>query len=184
MDLDVAQVRFPPPRNLHLIQGDFDDKVLPVQVDLIWSHDSFGYSTNPLQTLSKWWYDLLDGGMMCIILPQMMNVEYNRTAYQQFTGQYYSYNVINLVYMLATAGFDCADGHFLKQSGDPWLHALVYKSEIPPQDPKSVTWYGLADQGLLPESFVRSVHRRGYPVNQDILLPWVDGRLTDFGTDR
>lgn len=184
VDLDIRQVRYNPPKNIHLIEGDFDDNVLPVQVDLIWSHDSFGYSRNPLATLKKWWHDLLDGGMLCLILPQMMNIEYNRPVYQNFTGQYYNYNVINLVYMLATSGFDCADGHFYKRAGDPWLHALVYKSEVEPQDPKTVTWYSLAEQNLLPVSFARSIQRRGYPVNSDILLPWIDGTLTDFSFDR
>lgn len=181
VDLDISQIKYRKPKNLHLIEGNFDDKVLPIQVDLIWSHDSFGYSHNPLYTLSKWWDDLLEGGMLCLMLPQMMNVEYNRTVYQHYSGQFYSYNVINLVYMLAVSGFDCSGGHFIKRPGDPWLHAMVYKSEIPPQQPDKVTWYDLIEQNLLPDSFVRSIHRRGYPINSELLLPWIDGTLTEFG---
>ena len=82
--------------------------------------------------------------------------------------------------MLAVTGRDCAGGFFRKLAEDPWLHAMVYRSDQEPRDPRTTTWYELADSGLLPESAVRGIMKRGYLRQRDLTLPWIDKSLIDY----
>jgi trans-aconitate methyltransferase len=68
-------------------------------------------------------------------------------------------------------------GFFSKNPRDPWLHAIVYKSNIAPQDPKKTTWYTLSELGLLPDSADRSIYAHGELRQQDLVLPWLDHSL-------
>jgi len=56
----------------------------------------------------------------------------------------------------------------------------VYRSTVEPQDPRTTTWYQLADQGLLPDSAVAGIQRHGYLRQQDLVLPWLDRSLASF----
>lgn len=89
--------------------------------------------------------------------------------------------MVNLIHVLAVSGFDCASGHFLKQSDDPWLHAAVYRSEHEPMDPRTTRWYDLVEKNLLPKSAVDSISRHGYLRQRDLILPWLDKSLTWLG---
>ena len=68
----------------------------------------------------------------------------------------------------------------MKNPNDPWIHAVVYKSEHPPMDPRTTRWYDLAEKNLLPESAAESVNRRGFLAQPDLLLPWIDKSLMGF----
>ena len=85
--------------------------------------------------------------------------------------------MVSLIHTLAVSGFDCSSGSFLKNPTDPWLHAVVYKSEHAPMDPRTTSWYQLSELNLLPESAMRSIQRHGYPRQRDLLLPWLDKSL-------
>lgn len=82
--------------------------------------------------------------------------------------------------MLAVSGWDCEGGFFKKSPNDPWLHAVVYRSDIEPMDPKN-SWYDLAETGLLPKSAVASINRYGFVNQNDLILPWLDKSLTWYG---
>jgi hypothetical protein len=58
---------------------------------------------------------------------------------------------------------------------------VVYRSDIGPQDPKTTSWYQLADLGLLPETVAQSVQRHGGVHQDELVLPWLDKNLTWFG---
>jgi hypothetical protein len=48
-------------------------------------------------------------------------------------------------------------------------------------DPRTTTWYDLADRQLLPESAAEGVQRRGYLAHSDLILPWLDKNFIHYG---
>lgn len=148
--------------------------------DVLWSHDSFQYALNPLATLKLWNSIAEPGGMLCLIVPQTTNVEYRKLSFIQPNGCYYHYTLVNLIHMLAVSGWDCQSGFFLKQANDPWLHAVVYRSDTGPLDP-TTSWYKLSEMNLLPESAAASVQKHGFLSQEDLVLPWLDKSLSWYG---
>ena len=167
--------------NIKAVEADFEDTGLgKEQFDVIWSHDSFQYALNPVKTLAHWWELANPNAMLIMQVPQTTNIKYNR---QDFTNENFVYNhytIVNLIHMLAVNGWDCKDGHFYKKINDPWIRLSVYKSDVEPMDPRTATWYNLADKGLLPESAEKSIDKWGYARQEDLVLPWVDGSLETF----
>lgn len=169
-------------RNLTHLQQDIE-KPLAVgkrKFDIMWCHDTFQYMTNPMQTLRYWRDATADNGMLVLSLPQTTNLEFNTQAFDMPSGVYYHWTLVSLIHVLSVNGWDCSSGFFRKNQGDPWLHAAVYKSEQEPLDPKTTTWYGLAERGLLPVSAAESVNRHGYLRQRDLVLPWLDRSLMDY----
>lgn len=149
--------------------------------DVVWCHDAFQYAIDPLCTLSQWWNITSDGGMLYIGIPQTTNMRRGQQDFTQVSGCYHHYTMVSLIHQLAVCGWDCRAGFFSKQINDPWIHAVVYKSEIGPQDPRTTTWYQLAEQGLIPESAARSVQAHGYLRQQDLVVAWLDKGLQYMG---
>lgn len=162
-------------RNMRYVSHDFEQ---PLQIkdkyDVLWCHDAFQFVIDPFSTLVHWRDLVNDGGMMVLILPQNTNLEFNVQAYDQRDYVYWNWTMVNLIHVLAVTGWDCANGFFLKEPNDPWLHAVVYKDQYQPQDPRSTRWYHLADAGRLPRSAVESVNRHGLVRQRDLVLPWLD----------
>lgn len=149
--------------------------------DVLWCHDAFQYALNPLATLKLWWDIAEPGAMLCLIVPQTTNVEYRRLKFVQHSGCFYHYSIVNLIHMLSMSGWDCRSGFFKKSPQDPWLHAVVYRSDHGPQDPTNTSWYQLSNLGLLPESADHSVQKHGFVMQDELVLPWLDKNLTWFG---
>ena len=149
--------------------------------DVLWSHDSFQYAVNPIATLTTWWQAASTGAMLYIGVPQTTNLYRGRQDFTQAPGCYYHHTMVSLIHMLAVTGWDCRAGFFKKDIQDPWIHAVVYKSNIEPQDPKTTTWYRLAELGLIPESAERSVQAHGYLRQQDLVVAWLDKSLQYMG---
>jgi ubiquinone/menaquinone biosynthesis C-methylase UbiE len=162
--------------NLYTFEEDFDTNstFLPVPVDFIWCHNSFQYVTNPISTLRSWNEQMNVNGMMVLIFPQAVHYAYNRLQTHSYNGCFYNHNIVNLMYMLAVNGFDCRDAYFLKEQNDPWLHAAVYKSNIPPMDPKTTTWYQLAELNLINDSVIECLNKYGYVRQDEIVTAWLD----------
>ena len=178
-ELSVAH-RYP---NIQYQQQDFEKPIMQSnrKFDIIWSHDSLQYAINPMQTLLQWREAINDNGMLILSVPQTTNLEFNVQEYNQHDYCYYNWTIVSLIHMLAITGWDCAGGHFLKNLDDPWINAIVYKSNQEPLDPRTTRWYTLAEQGLLPESAVKSVYKRGFLRQADLVLPWLDGSLAHLG---
>jgi hypothetical protein len=174
VDKDLSKLDKILPKNVIKMEGSFDEKIIPRKIDLIWSHNSFQYSLNPLQTLKTWNEQMSVNGMLAIVVPQTSNYQYNRFVNRVYDGCFYSYNVCNLLYMLAVNGFDCKDSYMYKAPNDPWIHLAVYKTDIEPMDPAATRWYDLADNGLLHDSLANSINKYGYLRQEDIILPWLD----------
>jgi SAM-dependent methyltransferase len=162
--------------NVYFLEADFDsqDVVLPITVDLIWCHDAFQYVTNPLNTLRLFNEQLNVNGMLVLILPQLIHSEYNKINNLGWHLCYHNYNLVNLMYMLAVNGFDCKDAYFTKEPNDPWLYIAVYKSDMAPMNPKTTTWYDLADANLLNASVVDCLNRYGYVRQEEIVTTWLN----------
>lgn len=169
--------------NVTYQQTDFEGPIYPPggnKFDILWCHDAFQYAINPVTTLSNWWNIASDGGMLAVIVPQTTNIQRHQLAITQPSSCYYHYTIVSLIHMLAVSGWDCKHGFFLKNPRDPWLHAIVYKSDVGPQDPKKTDWHMLSELGLLPDSADRSVYAHNELRQQDLVLPWLDHSLTSF----
>ena len=169
--------------NLKYQQRDFEGLVEHPDggFDILWCHDAFQYAVSPIQTLSRWWDITSPGGMLVIIVPQTTSIYRHQLSITQESGCYHHYSLVNLIHMLAVTGWDCKAGFFLKQPRDPWLHAIVYKSEHKPRDPRTTTWYDLVDLGILPETAEKSINAHGYLKQQDLIIPWLDHSLSCMG---
>lgn len=163
---------------------DFETQIYPkkkTRFDVLWCHDAFQYALNPIETLSRWWHIASDGAMLAIVVPQTTNYQSRQQRFSQASGVYYHHTLISLIHMLSVAGWDCAGGFFKKHINDPWLHAVVYKSQHQPMNPKTTTWYELADRKLLPESANECINRHGELRQQELILPWLDKSLMHLG---
>jgi hypothetical protein len=165
------------PSNVTVMQQDFETVKLPKKADVIWCHDAFQFALNPMATLKNWNEQMNVNGMLMLILPQTSNHEYNRFMNRVYDFQYFNYNVCNLLYMLAVNGFDCKDSYMYKAPNDPWIHLAVYKSDVPPMDPRTTRWLDLDEKGMLHSSLSASIQQYGYLRQEDILLQWLDKNL-------
>ena len=145
--------------------------------DILWCHDAFQYALTPVQTLSRWWDIASPGAMLYICVPVTQRIHRRQLDYYLPSGNYYHYSMVNLIYMLATAGWDCRSGFFKQSPNDNWLHAVVYKSAHKPVDPTTASWYRLAELELLPKSADTSINTHGYLEQQDLVVPWLDHSL-------
>jgi SAM-dependent methyltransferase len=149
--------------------------------DVLWSHDSFQYCVNPLETLVKWRDIASESGMLVLIVPKTTEIRRRQLTYHQPSGCYYHHSMTSLMHMLSLTGWDCNSGFFLEKQMDSFIHVVVYKSDQAPRDPKTTTWYDLADSGLLPESACTSIQKYGFLRQEDLLVPWLDHSLTWMG---
>ena len=118
--------------------------------------------------------------MLAIVVPQTTNIYRNQLSFTQPNLCYYHYTMASLIHMLAVSGWDCKHGFFLKKPRDPWLHAIVYKSDVGPQDPKKTDWHKLSELKLLPDTADKSVYAHNELRQQDLVLPWLDHSLMTF----
>lgn len=175
VDRDAAKLgQIPSLANIRPINRDFTARCIPVQADLVWSHDSLQYSTNPIETLRVWNEQMNVNAMLVLSIPQHSGVADNKYYSRTHSGCFYNFTPTSLIYMLAVNGFDCKDAYLLKSFNDPWIHIAVYKSDIAPLDATNTTWYDLIDLGLLNSTVVDSITRYGYLRQEDILYPWLD----------
>lgn len=167
--------------NITYRSRDFEGEMdLPTKhFDVLWCHDSFQYVRDPFATLVRWRERTNPNGMLALILPQTTNLVRNRQQFEALDRCHYHWTLPSLLYMLAVSGWDCARGAFLKRPDDPWIHAVVYRSESQPKGLGS-RWYDLADAGLLPTSAAEGIRKRGYLSQQDLVLPWLEKSLISY----
>jgi SAM-dependent methyltransferase len=149
--------------------------------DVLWCHNAFQHCINPLETLAKWNRLAEDGGMLIMSVPQTTNIDLRQLSFTQPSGCYYHHTLVSLMHMLAVNGWDCKSGFFLKKPDEDFIHVIVYKSTHAPMDPRTTTWYDLAEKDLLPETAVASVKRHGHLRQQDLVLYWIDKSLSWLG---
>jgi hypothetical protein len=169
-------------RNVTYLRQDFRDPIRSgkKKFDLVWCHDAFQYVVDPFTTLSRWRDVTSVNGMLVLIVPQTTNIQFNRQEFEQPSGCYWHWTLVSLMHVLAVSGWNCRNGFFKKTANDPWLHAVVYRSDQEPMDPATTTWYDLAERNLLPESAVACINRHGYVKQKELILPWLDKSMTSF----
>jgi SAM-dependent methyltransferase len=171
-------------KNVSYLNTDFEQPIVTLnnkKFDVLWCHDAFQYCINPIVTLARWRDFANDGGMLAITVPTTINVHHRQLAFKQQSGCYYHHTIVSLIHMLAITGWDCQAGFFLQKPNDPWIRAIVYKSDQHPLDPKTTNWHQLRELNLLPESAAKSVDAHNYLRQQDLVLPWLDRNLTWMG---
>lgn len=162
--------------NITYQQRDFETKLSapPEGFDILWCHDAFQYAIDPIGTLSNWWQAASDGAMLMLAVPETIQVRQRKLFYTLPPQGWYHHTLVSLIRMLSVTGWDCKNGFFQQLPGDSWITAIVYKSDQAPKNPKNISWYDLADSGLLPETAYASIQAHGYLRQQDLVLPWVD----------
>jgi SAM-dependent methyltransferase len=162
---------------------DFEEpiRVHKRRFDVIWCHDAFQFVQDPFRTLRQWRDIATPGAVLVITVPQTTNFSLNREQFEQASGCFWHWTLLNLLHVLAVTGWDCSKGFFQKRAGEPWITAIVYRGEYVAVDPRRTTWYELCDSGMLPATVISSIQRHGYLRQQDLTLPWIDKSLTWFG---
>jgi SAM-dependent methyltransferase len=170
LEIDTKQLK-----NIIPIEGNFEEHIIPTKVDLIWAHDVFQYSKDPFKCLAQWKNILNDNGMLLLSIPQTTywDSRIGQLVVSSQNHQYYSYNLLNLMYILAISGFDTKDAFFYREPDTPWLYAAVYASEYGPLT-QQATWHDLAERNLVNESVVASISKHGYARLDDVVVRWLD----------
>jgi hypothetical protein len=159
--------------NVIALEHNFEHPIGLSQVDLIWSHDSFQFAVNPMSTLKLWNESMNINGMLVLNIPMHTTYSYDRLQTRSFSGCYYTYNICNLMYMLAANGFDCRDCYIYMAPNYGWIHFAVYKS-MGPQIPENTSWFDLADRGLISDSAMASLNKWGHVRQEDLMFTWLD----------
>lgn len=158
--------------NVYTISGDFETRVIPRQVDFIWAHDSFQYAKNPWKCLTTWKETINVNGMLAMAIPQSTYIKHNKLVTNFYSDQWYNYNLANLMYMLASTGFDCRDAYFYREADSPWLYVAVYASEHKPMP--GVSWYELAEKQLVSDSVINCINKYGYVKLDEVVVSWLN----------
>jgi SAM-dependent methyltransferase len=159
--------------NIIPLERDFEERAISRQVDLIWAHDTFHLAQDPWRCLTSWRNTLNQNGMLILSIPQGTYVRDNFLVVEQHAHEFYNYNILNLIYMLAITGFDCRDAYFYRKRNTPWLYAAVYASPHEPLS-KTASWYDLADKNLINDSLIGSVNKCGHARLEDLVVTWLD----------
>jgi hypothetical protein len=162
------------PPNVTVLVDNFETVITPRKIDIMWSHDSFQYAMNPLQTLQNWNKNMNTNGMLVLSLPQLTGYFNNRLVTRSYNHVFYNHNVLTMLYMLGVTGFDAKDLYVYKVKGDPWINIVTYKTGEIMESPDKVTWYDLIEKDMVHESIVKSMTKFNYIRQEDLIFSWVD----------
>lgn len=171
--------------NIKQIRKDWDNTgIQKNMVDLIWCYNSFQQSIDPFNTLRHWHSIMQENGMLMLAIPQNNYIDdLSRWQVDLKPDCYYTYNMVTLIRMLATSGFDCREGFLRQRRHDPYLWAAVYKSKHEPMDRRSTTWYDLRDMKLLPVTADDCIMKYGYLKQEFLTLEWLDRQRHDLALE-
>ena len=149
--------------------------------DILYCYDTLPFIVDPYQALRNWWNIANKDAMLVIAVKQTTNVEFNVLEYNTQMNYKHHYTVPILLYMLAVNGWDCKGGFFKKAIDDPWIYAVVYRSDIKPMNPQTTNLYNLIeDTELLPDVAAKSIEKYGMIRQKDLVLPWLDSNNMDM----
>lgn len=171
--------------NVKFVETDMSSTgAAPGSFDLIWANNCLQRSSNPFETLCHWWDLLKLDGMLCLSVPQTNYIDdLGRWKITSYSGEYFSWNMVNLIQSLAVCGFDCRDGHFKQVRHDPYIWASVYRGSTQPRDPATTNWYELKELGLTPVYLDECINRFGCVKHEFLKVEWLDHSIYDIGIE-
>jgi SAM-dependent methyltransferase len=150
--------------------------------DVVWCHSVLHKYANfykALQEINK----LQDkDGMLCVTVPKIHNIFYNEPDYRLYPDCHTDINIVNLIYGLSLAGYDCRDAYFMQEKNSNLINAVVYKNSDVIYNVDEITPYDLMEMDRLPASMVQQLNKFGYISNKNLYLSWMDGTLVDYST--
>ncbi len=157
-------------------------KVLASTYDVVWCHNVLHKYHNFYDVLQR-----INGlqdidGMLCITVPKIHNIFYGEPDYRLYPDCHTDINIVNLIYGLSLAGYDCRDAYFMQEKNSNLINAVVYKNTDTIYDLNEVTPYDLMEMDRLPGSMVNQLNKFGYISNKNLFLSWMDGTLVDYST--
>lgn len=172
-------------KNIKVIECDFSDTGEKSNTfEIIWANNCLQKSINPIKTLTHWWDILKEDGMLVVNVPQSSFIDdLSMWQVRGYSGEYFSWNIVNLIQNLAVCGFDCRDGHFKQQQHDPYIWAAVYKGSVPPMDPAKTNWYHLKEANLTPHSLDSCIERFGFVKQEFLKVEWLNHSVYDIGLE-
>jgi len=153
--------------------GEFKDNF-----DVVWCHDVMQFSWNPLWFLNNVNRVTNNGGMLYLCVPSTINVLYNQFENYTYSGQFSTFTMTQLIYMLALNGYDCKDYYIKKEPYVDLLEVITYKISDPLD--YNTSWYDLLEKDLLTPNMNEIVNKKGYLTNQGLVTIWLDGQVYDY----
>lgn len=151
---------------------------------IIWANNCLQKSIDPFKTLTHWWNILKEDGMLVVSVPQTSFInDLSKWQVESYNGEYYSWNILNLIQALAVCGFDCRDGHFKQTRHEPYIWAAVYKGPTKPMDPVTTTWYDLREKNLIPHTLDACIDRFGYAKIDNLKVEWLNHSVYDIAKE-
>jgi SAM-dependent methyltransferase len=153
--------------------------------DIVWSHYSLQYSTNPHKALWEWRRVLKPDGRLYLTVPShdywFKDKIYHSVEHNWGT----TFTLANLIYMLALCGYDTSQGCYYKSKKDPFIRIDVpVNSKLKkPLDNLETSLYDLIDMSLLPPHLEQAVSRKGILRDEDFIITWSTGLVRDFRSD-
>jgi len=158
----------------HRIQGN--------KYDVVWCHGVLHKFTNFYEVLLHINSLQDEDGMLCITVPKIHNIFYGEPDYRLYPDCHTDINIVNLIYGLSLAGYDCRDAYFMQEKNSNLINAVVYKNSEVTYNLNEVTPYDLMEMDRLPASMVTQLNKFGYISNKNLFLSWLDGTLVDYST--
>jgi SAM-dependent methyltransferase len=182
LDINVTAVEINPDVNkmighpkIKWMYSDFNSVEMTAQ-DLIWCHDSFQFTLDPMGTLLHWYNLLRPDGMLCMQVPYSLGVNkannLDKVNYVVNPGVYFTHTISSLIVQLAATGFDCRDAHFQLDKQRGYINLAVYKTSVTPDYTRNL--YDLKDTGRLPASLDDIIESKGFFEETDLVLQWLD----------
>ena len=158
-------------------------KTLDIQkYDVVWCHSVLHKFTNFYEVLLNINSLQDEDGMLCVTVPKIHNIFYNDPDYRLYPDCHTDINIVNLIYGLSLAGYDCRDAYFMQEKNSNLINAVVYKNSDLTYNLDEVTPYDLMEMDRLPASMVTQLNKFGYISNKNLFLSWLDGTLVDYST--
>lgn len=172
-------------KNIKIHKANFSETGIKENIfDFILAVDSLRYQHDPFKTLTHWNSILKTDGMLCLNFPQTCYIDdLSKWKIESYSRCYYSWNLLNLIHVLATCGFDCRDGHFKQTQHNPWVWAAVYKNDMQPLNPETTSWYELKEKNLTPISLDECIEKHGYVSNEYLKVEWLDHSVYDIALE-
>lgn len=172
-------------RNIRLVKEDFSDTTIAKnKIDVLWCYNAFQYATDPVKTLRHWWDIMSENGLLYIAIPQSNYID-DLSRWQMInpSGCFWPHNISSLIYLLATCGFDCKEGHFKQRRHEQMIHLCAYKSPHKPLQLEDASLYKLDELGLLPDTISKCIQKYGSIRHEFLRLEWIDKTISDLAIE-